>query len=48
MEPYIIVFFGNFNPITTAHKEMILEALKYLEPDSVRLRTPTNSSIIRS
>ena len=35
MEPYIIVFFGNFNPITTAHKEMILEALKYLEPEQL-------------
>ena len=31
MEERIIVFYGNFNPITTAHKEMILETLKYLE-----------------
>lgn len=33
MEERMIVFYGNFNPITTAHKEMILESLKYLEPE---------------
>lgn len=33
MEKRMIVFYGNFNPITTAHKEMILESLKYLEPE---------------
>ena len=32
MEERIIVFYGNFNPITIAHKEIILESLKYLEP----------------
>lgn len=35
MEERIIVFYGNFNPITTAHKEMILESLKYLEPEQL-------------
>lgn len=33
MKERMIVFYGNFNPITTAHKEMILESLKYLEPE---------------
>lgn len=33
MKERIIVFYGNFNPITTAHKEMILESLKYSEPE---------------
>lgn len=33
MEERIIVFYGNFNPITIAHKEIILESLKYLEPE---------------
>lgn len=33
MEERMIVFYGNFNPVTTAHKEMILESLKYLEPE---------------
>lgn len=33
MKERVIVFYGNFNPITTAHKEMILESLKYLEPE---------------
>lgn len=33
MEERMIIFYGNFNPITTAHKEMILESLKYLEPE---------------
>ena len=35
MEERMIVFYGNFNPITTAHKEMILESLKYLEPEQL-------------
>lgn len=33
MKERMIVFYGNFNPITTAHKEIILESLKYLEPE---------------
>lgn len=35
MKERMIVFYGNFNPITTAHKEMILESLKYLEPEQL-------------
>ena len=35
MEERMIVFYGNFNPITTVHKEMILESLQYLEPEQL-------------